>query len=149
MIRISVLLVTVTLLMLAAGCKTTGPRQNLGHEGGEAYADVPVPGNYTEYDTPPFKRQDGAGGKRIFGRYAYRSTDGLDTPSRVVKWFKDELPAQGWELQTEESDDDKGTMEVRFKKDEDLLTLALEPDSRVQGTERFSVLTVEMNPQYD
>jgi hypothetical protein len=146
--RAAVILSVLTLLIVA-GCKSTGPRKNLGHEGGEAYADVVVPENYVEYDTPPFKRQDGASGKRLYGRYAYRSTDGLDSASEVQEWLKAELPKQGWELQTEELDDAKGTMSVRFEKDEDILLLELAPDDRVQGTERFSILTVEMNPQYD
>lgn len=142
-------LFTVLALVVLAGCKSAGPRENLGHEGGEAYSDVPVPLNYVEYDNPPFKRQDGATGKRIYGRYAYKSDDGIDKATRVLTWFKDELPNQGWTLQTEELDDDAGTMSARFKKKDNILLITLAPDDRVRGTERFSVLTVEMNPQYD
>lgn len=143
------ILLTVFTLVLVTGCRTTGPRENLGHEGGEAYADVPVPEGYTEYDIPPFKRQDGAGGKRIYGRYAYRSTGGIDKASGISRWFREELPMHGWDLQTDELDDEANTMSARFEKEDDILLVTLEPDNRKRGTERFSVLTIEMNPQYD
>ncbi|MCB9893064.1 MAG: hypothetical protein H6839_01285 [Planctomycetes bacterium] len=143
-----VLLFGVGLPLATAGCSTTKPK-NLGHEGGEVYADVPAPANYEPFDTPPFKRQDGAGGKRVYGRYAYRSTNGLDSSKRVADWYKKALPDEGWELQTEEVDDAKGTMKLLFKKNEDQLELKLNPDDRLQGSERYSVLIVEMNPQYD
>ena len=135
-------------LLFVAGCSTT-KHVNLGHEGGEAYADVPAPANFEPFDTPPFKRQDGSGGKRVYGRYAYKSTNGLDSSKRVADWYKKSLPGEGWELQTEEVDDAKGTMKLLFKKDEDQLELKLNPDDRMQGSERYSVLIVEMNPQYD
>jgi hypothetical protein len=139
----------VVVFALLAGCKSTGPRKNLGHEGGEPYADVAVPTNYEPYDTPPFKRQDGAEGRRIYGRYAYKSTGGLDSAQKVASWLKSRLPSEGWEFQTEEVDDAKGTMSLRFKKDDDQVLLKLAPDERMQGSERFSILIVEMNPQYD
>jgi len=144
-----VLTTTIILLfLLVAGCKTTA-HVNVGHEGGEPYADVAVPANYEAWDTPPFKRQDGSGGKRIYGRYAYRSTNGLDSAQKVADWCKANLPKDGWEFQTEEIDDAKGTMSLRFKKADDQVLLKLSPDERVSGTERFSILVVEMNPQYD
>lgn len=138
---------TVFALLLLAGCATT-KTVNKGHEGGEAYADVPVPANYEKYDTPPFKRQDSDSGNRIYGRYAYRSTDGLDSATEVADWFKQNLPRDGWELQTEKTDEEKGTMSLLFKKDDDQLELKLTPDEKLQGSQRFSILIVEMNPQY-
>lgn len=143
-----VLLTSLLVLLAVAGCKTT-PTVNKGHEGGETYGDVPVPGNYEPYDTPPFKRQDSDSGRRIYGRYAYKSTGGLDNARKAADWFKKNLPAEGWEFQTEDVDEDKGTAEVRFKKADETLLVALAPDERVQGSERFSVLVIEMNPQYD
>jgi hypothetical protein len=136
-------------MILLAGCQSTGKTKNLGHEGGEPYADVAVPVNYEAYDTPPFKRQDGAGDRRIYGRYAYKSKDGLDSATEVAGWYKEALPKDGWEFQTEELDEAKGTMSLRFKKADDQLLLKLAPDERTSGSERFSVLIVEMNPQYD
>jgi hypothetical protein len=145
----SVLTIAFTcVLALLAGCSTT-KHKNLGHEGGEAYADVPTPANYSAYDTPPFKRQDGANDRRIYGRYAYKSTDGLDSAKEVAGWYKEAMPKDGWEFQTEEVDEAKGTMSLRFKKADDQLLLKLQPDERTTGSERFSVLIVEMNPQYD
>ena len=139
----------VLVLALLAACKSTGPRPNLGHEGGEPYADVAVPENYEAYDTPPFKRQDGSGDRRIYGRYAYKSKGGLDSAQEVASWLKSHLPSDGWEFQTEEVNEAKGTMSLRFKKNDDQVLLKLAPDERTQGSERFSVLVVEMNPQYD
>lgn len=146
--RISLLFMMAALLVFA-GCRATAKRENLGHEGGEPYADVPVPDNYIEYDIPPFKRQDGADGSRIYGRYAYRSTDGINEAAEVYAWFSRELPGHGWEYQIHELDDSGQTMTATFTKGDDQLQLNLEPDNRVRGTERFSILTVEMNPQYD
>ena len=139
---------TLFVLLFAAGCSTT-KTVNLGHEDGEAYADVPAPANYEPFDTPPFKRQDGSNGRRIYGRYAYKSTNGLDSSKRVADWYKKTLPSEAWELQTDDVNDTKGTMKLLFKKGEDQLQLTLNPDDRFQGGERFSVLIVEMNPQYD
>lgn len=139
-------LVLLAFLLLAAGCKTTAPSKV---EWGETYADVVVPAAYEPYDTPPFKRTDGADGKRIFGRYAYRCTTGLDKPAELAAWFRKELPRQGWEHQVGEVDESKGTLSLRFKKDGDQLVLKLAPDNLVNKSERFSVLTVEMNPPYD
>lgn len=138
---------TVFALLLLAGCATT-KTVNKGHEGGEAYADVSVPSNYEPYDTPPFKRQDGASGNHIYGRYAYRSTDGIDSAQELTDWFKQNLPRDGWELQTEEVNEEKGTMSLLFKKADDQLQLTLAPDEKLQGSKRFSILIVEMNPQY-
>mgnify|MGYP001256624209 CR=1 FL=1 len=138
---------TVFAILLVAGCATT-KHTNKGHEGGEAYADVPVPSNYEPYDTPPFKRQDSESGNRIYGRYAYRSTDGLDSSKEVADWCKKNLPREGWELQTEEVNDEKGTMKLLFKKGDDQLELSLAPDDQLQASKRFSILIVEMNPQY-
>lgn len=146
--RVSVLFVLAT-LMVIAGCKTTGPRQNMGHEGGEAYADVPVPDNYVEYDVPPFKRQDGADGSRIFGHYAYRSTDGIDQANEVYTWFVRELPSHGWEYQVHDLDETAETLSATFIKGDDQLRIELAPDTRARGTERFSILTIKLNPQYD
>lgn len=144
-----VLVLTTLLVLLAvAGCKTT-PKENLGHEGGETYKDVPIPANYEPYDTPPFKRQDSDSGRRIYGRYAYKSTNGLDDAGKLTEWLKKNLPAEGWEFQTEDVDQNKGTAAVRFKKGDEQLLVKVAPDERVQGTERFSVLVIEMNPQYD
>lgn len=142
------LFTTLCVLLLAAGCSTT-TQKNLGHEGGESYADVPMPAGYEPYDTPPFKRQDGSEGRRIYGRYAYKSTGGLGSAQKLADWYKKTLPGEGWELQTEEVNDSKGTMALLFKKADDQLSLKLSPDEKFQGTERFSVLIVEMNPQYD
>jgi hypothetical protein len=144
----ALVLTSMFVLLLVAGCKST-PTVNKGHEGGEAYLDVPVPANYEPYDTPPFKRQDSTAGRRIYGRYAYKSTDGLDNARKLADWFKENLPAEGWVLQTEEVDEKKGTAGVRFQKEDEQLLITLAPDQRVQGSERFSVLVVEMNPQYD
>ncbi len=146
--RISLLLVMGALLVFA-GCRATAQRENLGHEGGQPYADIPVPDNYVEYDTPPFKRQDGADGSRIYGRYAYRSVDGIDDAAEVYGWFSRELPRHGWTYQIHLLDESKQTMSATFIKDDDQIQLNLAPDQRVRGTERFSILTVTMNPQYD
>jgi hypothetical protein len=40
-------------------------------------------------------------------------------------------------------------MMARFKKGDDQVLLTLAPDQRVQASERFSILTVEMNPKFD
>lgn len=144
----SVMILSLFVLLLTAGCQTTGTK-NVGHEGGETYADVPVPANYEPYDTPPFKRQDSDSGRRIYGRYAYKSTGGLDNARKVTDWLKKNLPAEGWEFQTEDVDENKGTASVRFMKGDEQLLIKLAPDERVQGSERFTVLVVEMNPQYD
>lgn len=144
----ALLLSTMFVLLLAAGCSTT-KHKNLGHEGGEVYADVAAPAGYEPYDTPPFKRQDGDDGRRIYGRYSYKSTGGLGSAQKLADWYKKTLPGDGWELQTEEVNDSKGTMKLLFKKADDQLSLKLTPDERFQGSERFSVLVVEMNPQYD
>jgi hypothetical protein len=149
--KYALMLPLLALLLFAAGCTTTP--KNLGHEGGKPYADIPVPSNYAAYDTPPFKRQDSDAGKRIYGRYAYKSTDGLDSAAELATWFSRNLPAEGWQLQTEDVDDAKGTMTLRYIKgegdDAETLKLALSPDKRVQGSDRFSILIVELNPQYD
>ncbi len=143
---------TLCLLLLAfvfaaIGCKTTGggPKSVWG----ETYVDVVVPLDYEPHDNPPFKRTDGADGKRIYGRYAYRNTKGLDKPAELADWFKRELPKQGWEHQVDELNTDKGTCTLRYKKDGDQLVLKLAPDNLVNKSERFSILTVEMNPPYD
>ncbi|MBZ0136855.1 MAG: hypothetical protein K8I27_10820 [Planctomycetes bacterium] len=141
-------LTTLLVCLFAAGCSST-KKINKGHEGGESYVDVPVPANYEDYDTPPFKRQDSEGGRRIYGRYAYKSTDGIDSAREVTAWFTKNLPAEGWEFQTEDVDENKGTATVRFKKGDEQLKIELSPDERVSGSERFSVLVIEMNPQYD
>jgi hypothetical protein len=138
---------TVFAIVLLAGCATT-KTVNKGHEGGKVYADVPVPENYEPYDTPPFKRQDSESGNHIYGRYAYRSTKGLDSSKEVADWFKSSLPHEGWELQTEDVNDEQGTMKLLFKKEDDQLELSLAPDEHLQGRDRFSILIVEMNPQY-
>lgn len=142
---------TLCLLLLAfvfaaVGCKTTGGTKS---QWGETYADVIVPADYVAYDSPPFKRTDGADGKRIYGRYAYRCSNGLDKAGDLAVWFKKELPKQGWEHQLDEVDADKGTMTLRYKKKDDQLVLKLAPDNLVNKSERFSVLTIEMNPPYD
>jgi len=133
-------------LLLLAGCRTVEPTPDTPW--GEPYADVAVPENYGPYNTPPFRRDDGADGRRIFGRYAYRSAAGLDKPSRVADWFKTELPKQGWASQLDELDDEKGTMTLRWQKGDDKLVLRLAPDTLFNNSDRFSVLTVEMNPPY-
>jgi len=143
-----IVLSSLVVLLLVAGCQTT-PKQNLGHEGGESYADVPAPANYEPYDNPPFKRQDSEAGRRIYGRYAYKSTDGIDNSRKLTDWYKKNLAAEGWEFQTEDVDENKGTASIRFKKEDEQLLIKLSPDERVQGSERFSVLVIEMNPQYD
>ena len=143
-----VALASLVLILLIAGCEST-QIENKGHEGGETYTDVPVPSNYEPFDTPPFKRQDSESGRRIYGRYAYKSTDGLDDARKLTDWFKKNLPGEGWEFQTEDVDEDKGTADVRFKKGDELLQIKLSPDERVRGSERFTVLVIEMNPQYD
>jgi hypothetical protein len=136
-------------ILLVAGCKT------VQHDGppwdnGEAYTDVVVPGNYIKYNDPPFKRQDGAGGKRIYGRYAYRSKgNGVDDAQKVLDFLKGNMAHEGWELMVEEAKPDAGTMMARFKKGDDQVLLTLAPDRRVQASERFSILTVEMNPKFD
>ncbi|MBK8207487.1 MAG: hypothetical protein IPK87_11985 [Planctomycetes bacterium] len=146
--KLSLTFLTLLAVLLIAGCKTTNGTNKSAW--GEPYADVPVPANYEPHDNPAFKRQDSAAGKRIYGRYSYRSTgDSLDTPSKVLGWFKDTLPGEGWELMVEEHNDSEGTMKVRFKKADDQLELQLAPDARVQSSKRFSVLTVEMNPKFD
>jgi hypothetical protein len=135
-------------VLLLAGCPTTqtGPVA----EWGEPYDDIAVPSNYEPHDNPAFKRQDGAQGRRIYGRYSYRSVgDGLDSPERVLEYVKEEMPRLGWELMVEEVDTRRGTMSARFQKDDDQVVLRLEPDRRIQGSDRFSVFTVEMNPQYE
>ncbi|MBX3460110.1 MAG: hypothetical protein KF696_09160 [Planctomycetes bacterium] len=133
-------------LLLLAGCKTTNGNNKPAW--GEAYADVPVPVNYEAHDNPPFKRQDSDAGKRIYGKYSYRSTgEGLDDAGKVQEWFKAELPNHGWELMVEELDKEKGTMAVRFKKADDQLLVSLAPDKRMQG-KRFSVLVIELNPKF-
>ncbi len=137
---------TLCLLMLVAGCKTTNQPKI---EWGETYSDVVVPADYTAYDTPPFKRQDGADGKRIFGRYAYKNKLGLDNPKSLAKWFEKELGAKGWEHQVDDMDADAGTLTARYKKGDDQLVLKLAPDQLLNKSDRFSVLTVEMNPPYD
>lgn len=137
---------TLCLVLLLAGCKTT---QQPKLEWGETYSDVVVPQEYTPYDTPPFKRQDSVDGKRIYGRYAYRCKSGLDNPKNLAAWFKTALVAKDWEHQVDDINADKGTMTLRYKKGEDQLVLKLAPDQLVNKSERFSVLTVEMNPPYD
>ncbi|MBX3474984.1 MAG: hypothetical protein KF754_11425 [Planctomycetes bacterium] len=142
--NLSLLLLVLTCLV--AGCKTTDKTKV---EWGETYTDVVVPAGYEAYGTPPFKRTDGADGKRIFGRYAYRNKEGMDKPSRLAAWFKKELPKQGWEHQVEEANDEKGTMTLRYIKNDDRLVLKLAPDNQLNKSDRFSVLTVEMNPPFD
>lgn len=140
-------LVLVALVFAVAGCKTTGGTTK--SQWGETYADVVVPGHYEPYDNPPFKRTDGADGKRVFGRYAYRCSKGLDNVADLAAWFKKELPKQGWEHQLDEVDADKGTATLRYKKKDDQLVLKVAPDNLVNKSDRFSILTVEMNPPYD
>jgi hypothetical protein len=134
-------------LLIIAGCKTTGTKETPAW--GDPYTDVVVPGNYEAHDNPPFKRQDGADGKRIYGRYSYRSTGtATDSPTGVLDFLKANMVQDGWALQTEEVNEEAGTMKVQFKKDDDVVQLTLTPDKRVQSDERFSVLIVEMNPKY-
>lgn len=136
---------TLGLLLFVAGCHTPPAKTN---EWGETYQDVVVPENYKPHDSPPFKRVD-RDGKRVFGTYSFKSSSGLDTPSKVAAWFKTQLPNHGWENQLDDIDDTKGTLKARYKKGDDQLVLKLVPDEKVNNSERFSILTVEMNPQYD
>jgi hypothetical protein len=139
----------IVALALAAGC-TTPPVAPEQPHWGEPYADVPVPEEYRPYHTPPFKRQDGAEGRRVFGTYAYRSPGPeLEEPHRVVGWYKAMMPAYGWEFQTEDEGSAPGHMRIRFRKGDDQLVLRLHPDQNVRGTERYSVLVVAMNPPYE
>ncbi|MBE7490793.1 MAG: hypothetical protein HS108_03370 [Planctomycetes bacterium] len=138
-------LLVLLLACMAVGCKTTGSPKS---EWGETYADVVVPASYQPYDTPPFRRTDGANGRRVYGRYAYRH-ETLDDPASLAAWFKKELPKKGWEFQVEEINADKGTFTLRFIKGDDKLGLKLAPDTRLQSSDRFSVLVVEMNAPYD
>jgi hypothetical protein len=146
MTRVAALLTLV--LLLVAGCPSTqkGPVA----EWGEPYDDVVVPAGYSPHDTPAFKRQDGGQGRRIYGKYAYRSAGPeLDSPERVLEYVKAEMPKQGWELMVESVNTQRGTMTARFQKGDDQVLLRLEPDRRIQGSDRFSIYTVEMNPQYE
>ena len=140
-------LLLVSLLVLLAGCKSTGPKPDI--EWGDPYADVVVPGNYEAHDNPPFKRQDGSDGKRIYARYAYRSNNGLDKASRVAAWLKENLPKQGWKHQVDEADEAKGLLTARYIKGDDKLQVKLAPDKVKHSEEGASVLTIEINGQYD
>jgi hypothetical protein len=138
----------VPVLLLVAACVTTpeGPQSVWG----EPYDDVAVPEGYLPYDNPAFKREDGADGRRIFGRYSYRSPgETLDSAERVLNFLKEAMPEHGWEFMVESLDTQRGTMSVRFQKGPDQVLMRLAPDRRVRGTGRYSVLTVEMNPQYE
>lgn len=135
------------LVVVLAGCQTPPPREP-DKPWGEPYADVVVPESYKPYNTPPFRREDGADGRRIFGRYAYKSTKGLAKAGELAAWFKIELPKQGWQNQLDEVDESKGTATLRYQKDNDKLVLRLAPDQLVDNNERFSILIVEMNPPY-
>ncbi len=136
---------TLLVLLLVAGCKSAAAKT----EWGKTYDDVPVPAGWEKYDTPPFKRTDSESGKRIYGRYAYSSGKQTASVDDTAAWFKAELPNQGWDFQTEELDAKAGKMELRFKKKSDILVLRMAPDEKVQSSNAFSVLVVEMNPQYD
>lgn len=138
-------LLTLFALLMLAGCTTTGTKS----EWGTPYTDVPVPAGWEKYDTPPFKRTDGSGGKRIFGRYSYQSGNDMANVNDTVAWFKAELPTQGWSFQSEEIEANLGKFELRFKKDDDILLLKMAPDEKLQKKNPYSVLVVEMNPQYD
>ncbi len=132
--------------LVIAGCKTVETRTP---EWGETYADVVLPANYVPHDNPPYKRQDSADGKRIYGRYSLRSKgDGFDDPRKVLDFLKGSMAHDGWELMLENLDEEKSTMMARFKKGDDQVVLTMTPDRRVQGSERFSILTVEMNPKF-
>jgi hypothetical protein len=137
----------IVAILVIAGCKTV---ERDTPEWGEPYTDVVVPGNYVKHDDPAFKRQDGADGKRIYGKYSYRSKgEGLDDPKAVQEFLKGNMAYEGWELMVEELNESAGTMMVRFKKGEDQVLLTLAPDKRIRGSDRFSILVVEMNPKFD
>ncbi|MHC4839582.1 MAG: hypothetical protein ACYTDT_01295 [Planctomycetota bacterium] len=135
-------LFVITVLIFAAGCKSTGADKTF--EWGPAYEDVSVPEYFEALNTKPFIRND-----RDYGKYFYRSTDGLLRPNKVSKWFRNNLSEDGWEFQEEDSDDAKGNMTLRFIKGDDQLTIKMNPDERMSANERYSVLTIEMNSQYD
>jgi hypothetical protein len=139
-------LFTIGLLLLLAGCHN--PPKPPDTPWGEAYTDVVVPENYQPYNTPAFRREDGADGKRIFGRYAYKNVKGLDKPGALAAWFRIELPKHGWENQLDDVNEEKGTATLRYQKGDDKLVLRLAPDTLMSSSERFSVLVVEMNPPY-
>ena len=139
----------IVAILVIAGCKTVPPAAP-GWDGGEKYADVVVPSNYEPHNDPAFKRQDGADGKRIYGKYSYRSKgDGTDDPKAVQDFLKANMAYEGWELMVESIDEPAGKMMVRFKKADDQVLLTLGPDTRVRGSDRFSILVVEMNPKFD
>ncbi|MDC1142742.1 hypothetical protein OAU50_06595 [Planctomycetota bacterium] len=135
-------LFVISVLMFAAGCKSTGEVTTF--DWGPAYEDVSVPSDFEAMETKPFVRND-----RSYGKYFYRSTKGLLRPVKVSKWFRDNLPSDGWGFQEEDMNDAKGTMILRFIKGDDQLTIKMNPDKRMSATERYSVLTIEMNSQYD
>ncbi len=135
-------LFVISALMFMAGCQSTGKVETF--DWGPAYEDVSVPGNFEPLKSKPFVRR-----KRSYGKYSYKSTDGLLRPNKVSAWFKAELAKNGWEYQADEIDDPKGLMYLKYIKGEDRLSIKLNPDKRISANERYSVLTIEMNSQYD
>jgi hypothetical protein len=144
--------VALCALLLAAaslgGCRSTGSGEPLPW--GPPFDDIVVPPNYQPYDNPPFLRTDSADGRRLFGRYSYRSTgEGLDNASRVAEFLRDSMANDGWELMVEEIEERRGNLMMRFRKGDDQALLKLYPDRRVRGSARYSVLEVVLNPQFE
>lgn len=130
-------------LAMLVGCTTSGPQM----EWGPAYDDVPVASGFEPFDNPAFHREDTEGGRRIYGRYAYRA-EGLYAADQASTYFKAELPKKGWTFVNETSDPETGTWSARFEKGDDKLDLKLRPDSELHARNRFSVLVVTLNDPY-
>lgn len=135
-------LFVLSILFVVAGCESNGKVKEF--DWGPAYEDIAVPEVFEPLRTKPFKRN-----KRIFGKYFYRSSKGLERPNKISAWFSKELPKQGWELQGNDSNDAKGLMTLRFIKGDDRLTINMNPDERMSANQRYSVLTIEINSQYE
>lgn len=133
-------------MVLVAGC--VSPERPPTVEWGEPYADVVIPAGFDRHDNPPFRREDGSGGARIFGRYSYRAKE-LVQVENVASFMKEELPKQGWTFVDEQIEADQGTYQGRFEKDDDKLDIDVRPDRAASGAVRYSILTVTMNGQFD